>query len=45
MLGGVLTTFALAFLLKAISEARAAATAAISSTVTGALWICGGLAS
>src|SRR5712691_8334390 len=29
MLGGVLTTFALAFLLKAISEARAAATAAI----------------
>ena len=43
MLGGALTTFALAFLLKAISEARAAATAAISSTVTGALWICGGL--
>ena len=43
MLGGVLTTFALAFLLKAISEARAAATAAISSTVMGALWIGGGL--
>jgi phosphatidate cytidylyltransferase len=43
MLGGVLTTFALAFLLKAISEARAAATAAISSTVAGALWIGGGL--
>ena len=39
MLGGALTTFALAFLLKAISEARAAATAAISSTVTGALWL------
>jgi phosphatidate cytidylyltransferase len=43
MLGGVLTTFALAFLLKAISEARAAATAAISGTVVGALWIGGGL--
>ena len=43
MLGGVLTTFALAFLLKAISEARAAATAAISSTVMGALWVGGGL--
>jgi phosphatidate cytidylyltransferase len=33
----------LAFVLKAISEARAAATAAISATVTGALWIGGGL--
>jgi phosphatidate cytidylyltransferase len=43
MLGGVLSTFALAFLLKAISEARPAATAAVSSTVTGALWIGGGL--
>jgi phosphatidate cytidylyltransferase len=43
MLGGVLTSFVLAFLLKAISEARAAATAAISSTVMGALWIGGGL--
>jgi phosphatidate cytidylyltransferase len=43
MLGGALTTFALAFLLKAISEARAAATAAISSTVMGAFWIGGGL--
>ncbi len=43
MVGGVLTTFALAFLLKAISEARAAATAAVSSTVMGALWIGGGL--
>ncbi len=43
MVGGALTTFALAFLLKAISEARPAATAAISSTVTGALWIGGGL--
>jgi phosphatidate cytidylyltransferase len=44
MLGGVLTTFALAFLLKAISEARQAATIAISGTVMGALWIGGGLA-
>jgi phosphatidate cytidylyltransferase len=44
MLGGLLTTFVLAFLLKAISEARAASTAAISSTVMGAVWIGGGLA-
>jgi len=44
MLGGLLTTFVLAFLLKAISEARAAATAAISATVMGTLWIGGGLA-
>jgi phosphatidate cytidylyltransferase len=44
LLGGALTTFALAFLLKAISEARAASTSAISSTVMGALWIGGGLA-
>jgi phosphatidate cytidylyltransferase len=44
MIGGVLVTFALAFLLKAVSEARAAATAAVSSTVMGALWIGGGLA-
>jgi phosphatidate cytidylyltransferase len=43
MLGGVLSTFVLAFVLKAISEARAAATAAISATVMGALWIGGGL--
>jgi phosphatidate cytidylyltransferase len=43
MLGGVLTTIVLAFVLKVISEARAAATAAISSTVMGALWIGGGL--
>ena len=42
MVGGVLVTFALAFLLKAVSEARAAATAAISSTVMAALWIGGG---
>jgi phosphatidate cytidylyltransferase len=44
LLGGALATFALAFLLKAISEARAAATAAISTTVMGAFWIGGGLA-
>ena len=43
MVGGALATFAFAFLLKAISEARAAATAAISSTVMGALWIGMGL--
>jgi phosphatidate cytidylyltransferase len=42
--GGVLTVFALAFLLKAISEARAAATAAISATVMGTVWIGLGLA-
>jgi phosphatidate cytidylyltransferase len=42
--GGVLTTFLLAFVLKAISEARAAATIAISGTVMGAVWIGGGLA-
>ncbi|MFL5955159.1 MAG: phosphatidate cytidylyltransferase [Gaiellaceae bacterium] len=44
MVGGVLTTFALAFVLKVFSSARAAATAAISATVMGALWIGGGLA-
>jgi phosphatidate cytidylyltransferase len=43
MLAGVLSVFALAFVLKAISEARAAATAAISATVMGTLWIGGGL--
>jgi phosphatidate cytidylyltransferase len=43
MVAGALSTFALAFLLKAISAARAAATAAISGTVMGALWIGGGL--
>jgi phosphatidate cytidylyltransferase len=43
MVGGVLTSFVLAFLLKAISEARAAATAAVSATVMGTLWIGGGL--
>ena len=43
--GGVLATFPLAFVLKAISEARAAATIAISGTVMGAAWIGGGLGS
>jgi phosphatidate cytidylyltransferase len=43
MLGGIMATFALAFLLKVISEARPAATAAVSGTVMGTLWICGGL--
>ena len=37
--GGVLTTFVLAFVLKAISEARQAATIAISGTLLGAVWI------
>jgi phosphatidate cytidylyltransferase len=41
--GGLFTTFLLAFVLKAISEARAAATIAISGTVMGAVWIGGGL--
>jgi phosphatidate cytidylyltransferase len=44
MIGGVLTTFLFAFALKAISEARQAATIAISGTVMGAVWIGGGLA-
>lgn len=39
MVGGVLTTFALAFLLKGISEARQTPTASISATVMGAVWI------
>jgi phosphatidate cytidylyltransferase len=39
MLGGVLTTLALAFFLKGISEARQAATVAISGTLMGAVWI------
>jgi phosphatidate cytidylyltransferase len=39
MVGGMLTTFVLAFLLKAISEARQAATIAISGTMMGAVWI------
>jgi phosphatidate cytidylyltransferase len=42
MLGGVLTSLALAFLLKGISATRQAPTTSISATVMGALWIgCG----
>ncbi len=41
--GGLFTTFVLAFVLKEISEARAAATIAISGTVMGAVWVGGGL--
>src|SRR5438105_8322923 len=43
MVGGALTTFALAFLLKGISEARQTPTASISATVMGAVWIALGL--
>ena len=43
MVGGVLTTFALAFLLKGISAARQPATASISATVMGASWVGFGL--
>ena len=39
MIGGVLTTLALAFFLKGISEARQAATVAVSGTLLGAVWI------
>jgi phosphatidate cytidylyltransferase len=39
MIGGFMTTLALAFLLKVISEARQAATASIGATVLGAAWI------
>jgi phosphatidate cytidylyltransferase len=45
LLGGLLTTLAAAFLLKAISEARQAATIAVGGTVLGAVWIGGGLGS
>jgi phosphatidate cytidylyltransferase len=43
MLGGALLVLPLAFLLKAVSDARAAATAAVSSTVMGTVWIGVGL--
>lgn len=39
MVGGLLTALALAFFLKGISEARQAATVAISGTFLGAAWI------
>jgi len=44
MVGGVLTTFILAFFLKGISEARQAATVAIGGTVMGAIWVGLGMA-
>jgi phosphatidate cytidylyltransferase len=44
MVGGVLTTLALAFLLKGLSATRQAPTASISATVMGAVWIGCGLA-
>jgi phosphatidate cytidylyltransferase len=44
MVGGLYSTFVLAFVLKAISEARVGSTIAISGTVMGAVWIGGGLA-
>ncbi|HZT91127.1 MAG TPA: phosphatidate cytidylyltransferase [Gaiellaceae bacterium] len=43
MLGGALTSFVVAFVLKAVSETRQAATIAISGTVAGTFWIAGGL--
>jgi phosphatidate cytidylyltransferase len=39
MVGGFMTTLALAFLLKGISSARQAATASIGATVLGTAWI------
>src|SRR5262249_3622977 len=44
MVGGVLTTLALAFLLKGLSATRQAPTPSISATVLGAVWIGCGLA-
>jgi phosphatidate cytidylyltransferase len=43
MLGGAMTSFALAFVLKAVSETRQAATTSISATVMGTMWIGVGL--
>jgi phosphatidate cytidylyltransferase len=39
MIGGVMTTLALAFLLKGLSATRQAPTSSISATVTGSVWI------
>jgi phosphatidate cytidylyltransferase len=44
MIGGVLVTLPLAFAIKGISAARQAATASISATVLGAVWVGLGLA-
>src|SRR5262249_923669 len=43
MLGGIVTAFPIAFVLKGISASRQAPTASISATIMGALWIGGGL--
>jgi phosphatidate cytidylyltransferase len=43
MVGGAMTTFALAFLLKGISGARQAPTVSISATVMAAVWVGVGL--
>jgi phosphatidate cytidylyltransferase len=39
MIGGAMTAFALAFVLKAVSDTRQAATTSISATVMGTMWI------
>jgi phosphatidate cytidylyltransferase len=44
MVGGALTALVLAFVLKGVAETRQAATASISATVMGAVWIGCGLA-
>jgi phosphatidate cytidylyltransferase len=44
MVGGVLTTLALAFVLKGVSAAKQAPTTSISATVLGAVWVGCGLA-
>ena len=43
MLGGILVTLPLAFLLKALADTRQAATVAISGTMLGAVWVGSGL--
>lgn len=43
MVGGLMATLPLAFLLKGISATRQAPTASISATVLGAVWVGGGL--
>jgi phosphatidate cytidylyltransferase len=44
MLGALLCSFPIAFALKAVAATRQAATASVSATVMGAVWIGGGLA-
>jgi phosphatidate cytidylyltransferase len=39
MIGGAMSAFALAFVLKAVSDTRQAATTSISATVMGTMWI------